>query len=355
MADVYHLRDWKVGIIQGNTGTFGSAGSDFDDTTLAGTATTQIPVDGFAEILKNVNTRRPNRVNGKRQLWHLDATQDGKGVAPTISWNCEATKAAFPYLISGLFQRCDEAGTPNYVKIFKWPDSTAVWSASTFGYPTFADNDGYFYGFVLENPTSSAFDTAILSCVPTTATISIDSTPENNRLRFTSNWAGRITQESLSATATTAYTAPSYYDFDAMNVTINAGTTFVCYGFSITIEPGFKQIPGAGSSCDDIAMGPHKVTGYIDLLWGSETRTILMDIDDDGGGAQTMPVVFYWGANPAATDGDLVIALNCQFQTPTNIGDEERVIRLPFECVKDGTYEDIQIEIADAISRGWQT
>lgn len=352
MADIYHLRDWTWGIIEGNVSF---ASKDFQDTNLGSTASVQIPTDHTIELKQAANTRRPNRANGYRQNWHLDATQDGKGVSPTLSWTGEATKQHLPYILAGLFQRVDEADTTPYAKIFKWPTASAVWSSTTFGYPTFADDDGYFYGFIQNSPVALR-DSGALSCVPTSVTLSIDSQPESNRLRFTSDWVGRLIHSTFSATAPTAYTAPYHWVFDDMTLTIDAGAV-VCYGWSVTITPGFIQIPGGGTSCTDVAMGPHKVTGYVDILWDAIAEGIFQDLQDNGNNYQTAPIAIHWGGgnDPVTTENELRIELNAQFNDVSNQGSEVKVRRLAFECVKDATYEDIEIQIADAVDRTWQT
>jgi hypothetical protein len=356
-GDVYHYRDWTWGIIQGNNGTFGTGGL-FADTTLVSTASVQIPTDVDIEITKNVNTRRPNRANSYRQPVLLDATQDGKGVAPTLKWNTEFTKEHGDYLLSGLFQRCTEGATTPYVKTFRWPTSSTTWTSTTgYGYPNFEDNEGYYYGFV-SNHSVSTLDKGIISCVPTDVTFSIDSTPQNNQLKFSSNWVGRIVQPApLTATVPTAYTALSYFSFDDMVVTVFSGAMY-CYGWSLTITPGFTQIPGGGTSCQDIAMGPHKVTGYIDILWNATTRAIFEDLQTDTNGNQTGPITIGWGsgADPVTTSGDLLFKLNAQFTGHQNQGNEERIIRLQFECVEDvvGNVRDCEIQMANAIDRAWQ-
>jgi len=352
VGDIYHLRDWTWGIVEGNVSY---ASKDFGDTALTSTASVQIPTDHTIEITQGVNPRRPNRASGYRQLWHLDATQDGKGVSPTLSWTGEATKVHLPYILAGLFQRVDEADTTPYAKIFKWPTSSAVWSSTTFGYPNFSDDDGYFYGFI-ENSPVALRDVGILSCVPTSVTLSIDSQAESNRLRFDSSWIGRLLNTGFSATGPTAYSSLTHFVFDDMTLTIG-GTTVLPYGWSVTIEPGFQQQPGGGTSCQDIAMGPHKVTGYVDILWDATASAIFNDLQDDSNGYQTLPIAIYWGAgnDPVTTDGELRIELNAQFQSTPNQGSEVRIRRLNFECIKDATYEDIEIQIADAVDRTWQT
>lgn len=352
----YHLRDWTWGIVVSNTGTLGDANS-FADTALTSTASTQIPTDATIEIKKSVNQRRPNRANGYRQNWHLDATQDDKGLAPSLSWSCEASKVHLPFVFAGLFQSCIEGASTPYVKTFKWPTLGVSWSTSTgYGYPIFSSDQGYYFGFIENSPVTSA-DVGILSCVPTEATLSISSEAPNNDLMCSSNWIGTLTQDtSFSATTPTPYAALTKFNFDDMSVKIGGTADLVCYGWSITITPGFIQIPTGGAGCQGIAMGPHKVTGYIDILYDSNARVVFQDLGDDGNGFQTQLIEIWWGAgnDPVTTDGELRIELNAQFSDTSNQGSEARIRRLTFECVKDATYEDIQIQIADAVDRVWQ-
>lgn len=345
MGDIYNLRDWRVGIAKMG---------DFNNTTLAATASTQIPTGVDAEIKRNVVKRHPNRTNKSRVKNQIDHTISDKNIAPTFTWNSIATKEHVDFLLAGLFQRVDEEATTPYQKAFTWPNPTAVWGSSTFGYPTFADDEGYYFGFLVENPTSGNYDEGILSCVPTSATFSIDSTSDDSRLQFTSDWMGRLVQDGVAYTAPTAYTSLTGYEFQDMTVTLES-TAVTCYGWSLTINPGFKQIPGRGASCQDIAMGDgmHRITGYVDLLWDTITRLVFADIGDDGSGGQTLTFKATWGSTGA--DGYLNFEFPVQFDDISNQGTEERIRRLSFEFVPAAGSDATLVEMANAIDRVWQS
>lgn len=361
MAQAIAYRDHTFGIVELNqgapatTGTRVTPSSAFVDTSISSTASQQIPVDGFISINKNIQELRPNRANSFRMPYYRDSENNNKGIAPTFSWNSALTLDHADLIFAGLFQRTVETATASkFEKTFQWPVAGAAWALTggTYGYPEFADDEGYFFGFIGNSPVS-VHDFGILSCVPMSATFTCAPAENHGRLYCVSNWAGLLTQEYVTNTAPTAYLTPYYWTFPDMNVTVNS-TAVTCYGISLTVTPGFKMIPAPGDSCTDIAMVPHEVRGHIDILWDIVARTYFSSYESDLG---TIAIRIYWGsgATPAATLNDLEFTCQAKLMNVEDLGDEERVVRIPFQCVYDTAGYDCKIQIVNGLDRGWQS
>lgn len=370
MAQALTYRDWTWGLAELNSGapavngtrvSMTGNGTEFNDTSLASAASQQIPVDGTININKNVVERRPPRANGYRQPYYLDASNDNYGITPTWTWSAPLTRDTADLIFAGLFQRCTEGGTTPFVKSFQWPIVGAAWALTggVYGYPEFSTDEGYFFGLIGNSPLGGVTDIGVTSSVPRDATFTCSSDANEGRLYCVSNWDGLLVTDYASLTAPTPYslTNSEYFHFNGMSVTIG-GTAVVCYGMSLTITPGFKQIPAGGDSCQDIAMVTHEARGYIDVLWDITARTLSTAVETNDTSAIMNTLKIFWGsgADPITTDGDLMFEINGKLSGyPQNQGSEEQIVRLEFQGVKSSGDEDIVVSIANANDRGWQS
>lgn len=364
MAQAVTYRDIKYGISEINSGVIGAGtaragdGTQFGDTSLGSTASTQIPVDGNIDFNKNIQERRPARANGYRQPYYIDSNNDNKGQPVTFTWNSAVTKETIDVLCAGIFQRCVEAGTTPYIKDFQWPVVGSAWAltGATYGYPEFSTDEGYFFGFVKDSPVSTTSEAA-LSCVPNRLLLTCSSDANDGRLYQSSDWTGRLKTDYTVLTDPTGYTLTnaSYYHFEDMKVTIT-GTEMVCYGMQLEITNGLKHIPAGGTSCTDIAFVTHNVRGYIDVLWDGSARNAFTLAEGDDSSA--MPtVIISWGthADPITTDGDLMFKFSAKINEMPDQGSDERVVRISFQGMKTSGAEDMKVSVANALDRAWQS
>ena len=369
MAQALAYKDIKYGIAELNKDVVATAGArpsatgdgtEFGDTSLASTASTQIPVDGNIDFSKNIQERRPNRANGYRMPYYNDVNNDNKGQPVTFSWNCAVTNDIVDILCAGIFQRCTEGGTTPFVKSFQWPVVGAAWAltGATYGYPEFATDEGYFFGFLKDSPIATTSEAA-LSCVPNRLLLTCSSDANDGRLYQSSDWTGRLKTDYTVLTDPTSYTYTdsSYYHFQNMTVTVG-GTEMVCYGIQLEITNGLKQIPAGGESCTEIAFPSHNVRGYIDVLWDGVARAAFTSAETDNS-ASTPLFLIYWGtggaSDPVTTNGDLQFKFTGKINEMPDQGTDERVVRIGFQGVKSASYEDMKIQVANALDRGWQS
>ena len=366
MAQALAYKDIKYGIAELNSGAVGSSptrtgdGTQFGDTSLASTASTQIPVDGNIDFNKNIQERRPNRANGYRMPYYNDAINDNRGYPTTFTWNSAVTQATIDVLCAGIFQRCTEGGVSPYVKSFQWPVVGAAWAltGAMYGYPEFATDEGYFFGFVKDSPVAVTSEAA-LSCVPNRLLLTCSSDANDGLLYQSSDWTGRLKADYVALTDPTGYTitTTSYYHFQDMTVKA-AASEMVCYGIQLEITNGLKQIPAGGSSCVDIAFPAHNVRGYIDVLWDAVARAAFTSAES-GNPADVVLFEIYWGtgggSDPVTTTGDLQFKFTGKVNEMPDQGSDERIARISFQGVKTASYEDMKVQVANDLDRGWQS
>jgi len=337
-------RDFRYGFKFGNHATVPAFAATTDWLALA---TAGLPVDGTVLFNKNVRQRRPPRANGYRNLRYTDAVNDAKGVAPTCSMTIPATKNFLAAACYGIFQKVTEAATTPFVKDFIYPEPTTC--------PSFVGNEGAFLTLVREAPVTTSCDEGMTSAVPKSVTFSCYPDQNEGRLTLAIEYFARYHAENATYTGTLTYpTSFSYWNFADIKAATVATTPVTLYGFSFTMTNGAKQIPAEGYTatgigCSDIVLPYFHTSGTVNLGWDASVRTLLTN-EDSGTLSQ---LVIYWGADPAATDGDLVFKANMQPNSHSAVGSEESVRQIAFDCVEAAAVEAYEVHLADAIDWTW--
>lgn len=154
-----------------------------------------------------------------------------------------------------------------------------------------------------------------------------------------------------ASTAVTA--APAIEPLLFKNMTFQIGSNAVNIpSFTLTINNNAEPRYFHAANPVKYVLGKLEVTGEIEVPRDSGAAAEDNNAQFSDFVALTPnKLTFYWGATPAASNGDVSLILNALYTGAEKVGDVEIGTRLPFQHVYDGT-TNVSFTLADNLSRG---
>ena len=289
------------------------------------------------------------RSDGKRVLSHTDTYLATAGGTYTCAVSGVLTDLTADLLLYGVMQDLvSEDGSTPYLKTFEWDGSTD------------GDDSGSPYKFFTLNGYNPATDESwqLKSCVLQSLSISADPGSNGGRASFSATFFTGFAPVQTGLTVTPAsWVSPGedFYSFQALAAKTVGGSDVVLGSMSLDFANGVVRV-GHDSSGDpqQYTFPQFGVSGEVMVKYDANTKDeIVTFLKNPMDGSAETTIILRWGDGSA--DGTLSFEVNAIYTgNSLDFGNDAGVfVSLPFEGVDDGTYEAIEVKIANATDREW--
>jgi len=246
-----------------------------------------------------------------------------------------------------------EGATTPYAKIWEWDSAT---TSPLFNTVAAITTRGSIYTVCQAGPVASEFDVLTSACL---SQLTLSKSPGQPLVASGVWFSGHSYDYTQSSnTVITSATDPGTDYYVSEKTKQLADADLIIGDYSITFNPNVKRIGNdANGNAENYVIlggsGPF-VSGSIDVMYDANTKDFIDHFMTTAYDTQLV-IAYGGGADPADTDGDLLLKINVHIDALTkDYGREEGVMwTIPFVGADDGTNEMVELEMANAVDRAW--